>query len=170
MDDPLSGRAQELAKRADVQLVMPRLKLGQVAFGQMKETNGRTQTPPMFRMGGVLKILLQMHKSAGRLDQPFKEIGVPPIHLQPNVLKNIVRLVVMLIVPTPEIGPVKGVALERDSGQIDLFSPFQLAHKLRNPFAFAHEVLNLGAAPRMSKPSINFPEDKRSRSRHRTKE
>jgi len=46
-------------------------------------------------MIGPGELLLQMHKSAGKLDQPFIEVCIRPGLCKPQVLKDIVRFVVL---------------------------------------------------------------------------
>ncbi len=49
----------------------------------------------------MFELLLQMHKSAGSLDQAFEILRILGRGrlLQPNLLENIVRLIVTLLVP-----------------------------------------------------------------------
>ena len=98
----------------------------------------------------MLESLLQMHESAGRLDQPFEEIIVRRIFVQPNLFEDVVRLVVALLIPASEVGAIVGM--------IDNLGPvwnkivsFELTHEARNPLAFVHEGSNLLPARMMGK-------------------
>ena len=55
----------------------------------------------MFRMGRMFELLLQMNKGAGRLDQAFEILRIVGSGrlLEPDLLENIVRFVVTLLVP-----------------------------------------------------------------------
>src|SRR5437868_9004347 len=95
-----------------------------------------------------------MDKRAGGLDQPFEKIIIVGVSVEPNLLQNVMRLVVTLLVPA-----AKERAIERMvryvAGKIDIVA-FELAHKLRNPLAFAHGGLNFIVPQMMGKPT--FPE------------
>jgi len=60
-------------------------------------------------MGRPGMLLLQMHKPAGRLDQSLKIIGIFRFCLQPEVLEDIVSLVVTLLIPALEKPDIAGV-------------------------------------------------------------
>jgi len=64
------------------------------------------------------------------------------------------RFVVALLVPASKVGAVKGI-LCGFAGKTGI-APFQVAHELRNSFAFAHEALNFSMPQMMGKPT--FPE------------
>lgn len=104
----------------------------------------------MFRMRRMFEPLLQMNEGAGRLDQALKKIGVAGIRFQPELLENIVRFIVMLLVPAPKKSEIKGVLCDIGIGCIDLVCA-QLRYKSRNPLAFVHQQLNLQVALMMSK-------------------
>jgi len=95
-----------------------------------------------------------MHKGAGGLDQSFEKIIVVAIAVKPNLLQDVVRFVVALVIPTAKVGTVKWMVLDL-TGRIDVVA-LELAHKLRNPLAFAHEGLNFSVPQMMGKPT--FPE------------
>jgi hypothetical protein len=107
----------------------------------------------MFRVRRMFEPLLQMNEGAGRLDQALKKIRVAGIRVQPELLENIVRFIVMLLVPAPKKGAIKRVLCDIRLGWIDLVRA-QLRHKSRNPLAFVHEELNLQVALMMSKQAL----------------
>ncbi len=106
-----------------------------------------------------------MDERARSLNQSFEKIIVLGVAIEPNLLQNVVRLVVALVIPTAEVGAVEWMIrhlagksrLRRTGygGQVDIIA-FQLAHKLRNPLAFAHGGLNFIAPQMMGK--LTFPE------------
>ena|SRR5215212_1691495 len=106
----------------------------------------------------VLISLLQMHKSAGRLDQSFKKIGVTRIGFQPELFQDVMRFVIALFIPAMKKGAVKRLVCDVFLVQM-AFVASQVGYKLRNPLAFVHGELNLVAAQIMSKP----PTDQRFR-------
>src|SRR6266480_2920425 len=106
-----------------------------------------------------------MHECAGGLNQSFEKIIVVGVAVEPNLLQNVMRLVVALLVPAAKEGAIKRVVRyvagksrlrgTGSGGQVDIVA-LQLAHKLRNPLAFAHRGLNFIAPQMMGKPT--FPE------------
>src|SRR5436189_4767880 len=84
-----------------IELVPVRTQWRQVRFRQAEEANSRTEAAAVFRVGGMFELFLQMHKSAGRLNQAFEILGVIRGRrlLEPYLLENIVRLIVSLFVP-----------------------------------------------------------------------
>ena len=98
----------------------------------------------------MFELLLQMNEGAGRLDQALEKIRVAGARFQPKLLENIVRFVIMLLVPAHEKGAIKWMLCHIGLGKIDIFRA-QLRHEPRNPLAFGHEELNLSMAQVMSK-------------------
>ena len=133
---------------------MSRTEFRQVFFRQLEEFNGRAQTPAVLSVCWVFEILLEMDKSARRLNQSFEEIVVFGVAIQPKLFQHIVRFVVTLLVPA-----AKKCAIERMirhvAGKIDIVA-FQVAYEPRNPLAFAHEGLNFIMPQMIGKPT--FPE------------
>jgi hypothetical protein len=107
----------------------------------------------MFRVRRMFEPLLQMNEGTGRLNQALKKIGVAGIRFQPELLENIVRFIITLLVPAPKKGAIKWVLCDIGLGQIDLVCA-KLGHKSRNPLAFVHEELNLQVALMMSKQAL----------------
>lgn len=145
---------------------MLRRELAQILLGQFKQTYCWPQSPAVFRMFRVLEIFLQMNEGAGGLDQAFEKIVIGRIFLQPNLFQDVVRLVVLLLVPTLEICAVKWMIDHVPSGRICIIAN-QLTYESRNPLAFVHQGLNVVPARTMSKPAT---EDKRMQSSSRVKE
>ena len=106
----------------------------------------------MFRVRRMFEPLLQMNEGAGRLDQALEKSRVAGIRFQPELLENIMRFIVMLLVPAPKKSAIKWVLCDIGLSQIDLVCA-QLSHKSRNPLAFVHEEFNLQVALIMSKPA-----------------
>ena len=131
----------------------------QVPLSEPEQTRRRRQAPAVLRMRWVFELLLKMNESAGRLDQPFEIVRIARFGLEPKLLQDIMRLVIMFFVPAVEKRTIKWVSCDVRLAWIDIF-PSQLGHPLRNPLAFVHEGLNLLAAQIMSKPArINFSEE-----------
>ncbi len=104
----------------------------------------------MFRMRRLLKIFLEMNESARGLNEAFEKIVVIGIGVQPELLENIVRFIITLVVPALKKGAIEWVLFDIALGYIDIFRA-QFRHKSRNPLAFVHEELNLQVALMMSK-------------------
>ena len=73
-------------------------------------------------------LLLQMHESAGQLDEPFEKLMGGPLVLQPEVFQHVVRFVIFLVIEANEIALITRV-MGRSSAQrldkcLDLFAFF----------------------------------------------
>ncbi len=141
---------------------MSRGEARQVLFRQLEELYSRAQAPAVFCVRWVFEILFQMHERARGLDQSFEKIIVIGVAIEPNLLQNVVRLVVTLLVPTAKKSAIKRMS-RHVAGKSRLRGTasgarvaLQLAHKLRIPLAFAHEGLNFIVPQMMGKPT--FPE------------
>ena len=104
----------------------------------------------MFGVRRLFEIFLEMNESTRCLNQAFEKIVVIGIGVQPELLENIVRFIITLLVPALKKGAIKWVLCDIGLSQIDLVCA-QLRHKSRNPLAFVHEELNLQVALMMSK-------------------
>src|ERR1051325_819543 len=119
-----------------------------------------------------------MNESTGCLDQPLKILGVLPADclIEPNLLENIVRFVIMMLIPAMKeraiigmIGNCNTLGLSL-SGAESKSLPFERLHKFRNSLAFVHEGLNMRAPAMMGKRArITLREGDRS-SDHRRSE
>ena len=137
---------------------MSRGEARQVLFRQLEEFYSRAQAPAVFCVRWVFEIFLQMHERARSLNQSFKKIIIVGVAIEPNLLQNVVRLVVTLLVPAAKKRAVKWMG-RYVAGRIDLVA-LELADKLRNPLAFAHGGLNFIMPQMMGKPT--FPEGRES--------
>ena len=105
-------------------------------------------------MRRVLEIFLEMNERTRGLDQSFEKIVVGGVGIEPKLFQDIVRFVVMLVIPTAKIGAIERM-IRYFAGEIGV-SAFEAADELRNPFAFVHEAFNFTMPPMMGKPT--FPE------------
>ena len=103
----------------------------------------------MLGVGGMLEVFLQMHKRAGRLDQPLEKIIVCGVGVQPEMFEHIMRFIVALLVPAAKISAIKWV-LRNLPGKIGIIT-FEIPDELRNSFAFVHETLNFSMPQMMGK-------------------
>jgi len=73
----------------------------QIFFRESKQTHRRAEPLSMFRMGRMLELLLQMDERSGRLDQSLEKLRVLRRDriVQPNLLQDVVRFVITLLVP-----------------------------------------------------------------------
>lgn len=91
-------RDQLFASPADighVEAVVRWRVLLQVCSGKGKQPSGRPETTAMFMMPGLLLLQLEMDEAARELDQPFIESVVVAGALEPEMLEDIVRLVIL---------------------------------------------------------------------------
>ena len=95
-----------------------------------------------------------MDERARSLNQSLEKIIIVTVAIEPNLLQNVVRLVVTLLIPATKERAVKRV-IRHFAGRIDIVA-LELAHELRNPLAFAHGGLNFIVPQMMGK--LTFPE------------
>src|SRR5688572_2801846 len=93
----------------------------QVLLREPKQAHGRARPFAMLRMSRMLEMFLQMHERARGLDQPLEILSILRRDRlpQPDLLQDVMRLVITLLVPAPEKGPVIGMrrdALPRRRG------------------------------------------------------
>ena len=100
---------------------MVRRETNEILLRQLKKPHRRSQTAAVFRMSRIFEILLQMDKRARGLDQAFKKIIVGCLGIKPEVLKNIVRFVITLIVPAAKIGAIEGMIGDPGVFELDIF-------------------------------------------------
>src|SRR5205814_6211659 len=134
------------------ELVPLRTQWRQVRFRQAEEANSRTEAAAVFRVGGMFELFLQMHKSAGGLNQAFEILGVIRGRrlLEPYLLENIVRLIVSLFVPAMKKCTIIRMVGDGVAGGFSS-AAFQRLHEFGNSLAFAHEGRNLMAPAMMGK-------------------
>lgn len=152
LDDHDRMTAEHFPECDQIKRVPLRAQRRQVLFRQAKQPNGRSQATPMLRMSGMFEVLLQMDESAGRLDQPFEILrivrGGRP--LEPDLLENIVRFVVALLVPTSKKRAVIRMVGDGPAAGFCLAAPQRL-DELGNSLAFTHGGRNLVAPAMMGK-------------------
>jgi len=78
----------------------------EVVCGEPKKTDGGACAGAILGMGGALVLLLQMDEGAGELDEALEEGVVAAFGLEPEVLEDVVRLVVALGIEAGEIALV----------------------------------------------------------------
>jgi hypothetical protein len=142
----------------------------QILFCETKQADRWTQPPPVFRMRWMFKLLLQMNKSAGGLDQAFEILRVvgSSRRLEPDLLENIVRLIITLLVPATKKCAVIRMVGNSVAGGFSL-AAFQCLHELGNSLAFAHGGRNLVAPAMMGKRArFSLREGERLRDRRRS--
>ena len=106
-------------------------KRRQVLFRQPEQADRRPEPLPMFRVGRMFELLLQMNKSAGGLDQALKvlRVGGSSRRLEPDLLENIVGFIVTLLVPAVKKRAV--IRMPGDPIAIGFrFAAFQRLHEL----------------------------------------
>ena len=131
---------------------MSRREARQILFRQFEKFYRGPQTAAVFRVRRMLEFFLEMNERAGGLDQSLEEIIVGGVVVEPEMLENIVCLIIMLIVPAAKECAVERMLrdLAGKSGlrrigygaRVDIVA-FELAHESRNPLAFVHVGLNL---------------------------
>ncbi len=135
-----------------IERVPLRTQWREVLFREPKQPDRRSQPPSVFRMRRMFKLLFQMNKGPGGLDQTFEILRVigSSRRLEPDLLENIVRLIVTLLVPATKKCAVIRVVGDGIAGGFGL-AAFQRLHELGNSLAFAHGGRNLVAPAMMGK-------------------
>jgi hypothetical protein len=143
---------EHLPECRQVERVPLRTQRLQILFREAEEPNSRTQPPPVFGMRRMFELLLQMDESAGRLDQAFEVLRVigRNRHLEPDLLENIVRLIVTLLIPATKECTIIRMVGDRATGGFSL-AAFQRLDELGNSLAFVHGGRNLAAPAMMGK-------------------
>jgi len=100
----------------------------------------------------MLEMFLQVHECARRLDQALEKIIVGRVPVKPEMLQNIVRFVVTLVVPTSKVSAIERMVGDV-AGEVGVVA-FEVPHELRNPFAFVHEAFNFTMPHMMGKPTF----------------
>ena len=90
-------------------------------------------------------LLLQMHKATRGLDQPLEIIRVVRFRAQPEMLQDVVRFVVALLIPTAKIAHVTGM-IRNFFGCLFRRRAAQLLDEPGNSLAFVHGELSFVSA------------------------
>lgn len=92
-----------------IQTQMPGAVFRQIFHTQRKKTHGGIQAPAVRGMIGATVLLLQMHERAGDLDQSFEKTVMLIPTLQPEMLKDIVRFVIIATIEAGKIAQIASV-------------------------------------------------------------
>jgi hypothetical protein len=161
---------EHFSETRQIEFVPLRAERGQVFFRESEEANGRTKPASVFWMGRMFELFLEMHKSAGGLNQALKILRVLRSRclLEPYLLENIVRLIVSPFVPAVKKCTIIRMVGDGVAGGFGL-AAFQLLDEFRNSLAFAHEGRNLVAPAMMGKRArFTFRESERLHPRRRS--
>jgi len=74
----------------------------QIPQRELEEPPGGAQAAAVFRVRGMERLLLQMHKGTGELDQPLEKKVIAAVRLQPEIFEHVVRFVILLRVEAGE--------------------------------------------------------------------
>src|SRR5262245_50105983 len=100
---------EQLSKSRDVKSMPRRTVRHEIFLRQSKQTHRRINSPAVLWVGGSRVLLLQMHKATRGLDQPLEIIRVVRFRAQPEMLEDVVRFIVALLIPTAEEADVTGM-------------------------------------------------------------
>ena len=119
------------AKRIDVELHITWAIGIEIACAQMEKPYCRPKPPSVLGMVGAEKLLLQMDKRAGDLDQALEKTMILVMALEPQVLEDVVGFIILPFIEAAKVALVTW--MQRRTG----FSP-ELLHKGANAFGFFH--------------------------------
>lgn len=137
--------AQQRQKSCQIKPMPDRPERSQIFLRQPKESDRRIHSPPVFRMRRPLELFLQMHETAGCLDEPFEIIGVRGFRAQPEMLEHVVRFVIALLVPAKKEAGVAGM-IRNFSTHAPRWRAAQLLDQPGNSLVFVHGTLSLVSA------------------------
>ena len=151
IDCPAISR-KHFAKLRQVEGVPLRAEWLQILFRKPEQPTRRAEPLPVLRMRRMLELLLEMDERPRGLDQALEILRILRADrvVQPNLLENIMRFIVTLFVPALKEGSIVGMVRHQSAAGPGAAS-LQRLHETRNPLAFAHEGLNLGAPAMMGK-------------------
>lgn len=117
----------------------------------------------------MLKLLLEMNECPGRLNQSFEIIRVFGSRAQPEMFEDVVRFVILPLIPAAKKGAIEMVPRNVSRINIRVAAALEALHEFRNPLAFAHGALNFGAAEMIGKHAgFTFSGDRRWCDRRRS--
>ena len=119
------------AKSIDVELHMTRAIRIEVACAKMEKPDRRPKPPSVLGMIGPEKLLLQMDKGAGDLDQALEKTMILVRALEPQVLEDVVGFIVFPFIEAAKVAFVTG--MQRPTGLCP-----ELLHIGGNAFGFFH--------------------------------
>ncbi len=136
---------QQFSKSRDIKS-MPRRAVGHEIFlRQSKQTHRRIHPPPVLWVCRPRMLLLQMHKATRGLDQPLEIIRVVRFRAQPEMLEDVVRFVVALLIPTAKKAHVTGMFRDLVA-RLFRRCAAQLLDEPGNSLAFVHGELSFVSA------------------------
>ncbi len=152
LQDGTRMTAEHFPEPHQIKFVPLRTQRRQVLFRETKQADRRTQPPSVFRVRRMFELLLQMNKGAGGLDQAFEKLRVfgSRRRIEPDLLENVVRLIITLLVPATKKCAVIGMVGDRAAPGFCV-AAFQRLDELGNSLAFAHGGRNLVAPAMMGK-------------------
>ncbi len=144
-NDQIHLPAKERQEILDVEAVSHRHEGSEIFFRKPKQTDGGKQTLPILRVRRPRKLLLQMHKPARRLNEALEKIRILRIGPQPEMLKDIVRFVITLLIPAAKEADVTRMLCDIVRRAVG-WRTAQLFDEPGNSLAFVHGKLTLVSA------------------------
>ena len=144
-DDHLHLPAEERQEIRDGEAVPRRREGSEIFFRKPKQTDCGKQTSPILRVRRPRKLLLQMHEPARRLNEALKKIRVLRIGPQPEMLEDIVRFVITLLIPAAKEADVTRMLCDIVRRAVG-WRTAQLFDEPGNSLAFVHGKLTLVSA------------------------
>ena len=117
----------------------------EIFFRESKQSHRRVKSSAILRVSGSEVLLLQVNKCARRLNQTLEIIGVFRFRAQPEVLENVVRLIITLFIPAAKETEVAGMLRDLLRRRFD-GDAAKLGHQLGNSLAFVHLKFSFEAA------------------------
>lgn len=125
---------RETTDASHVELKMHWPKWMEVFYAEPEKADCRVKPAAIFRMFRAKKLLLEMYKSTRHLDQPFKKEIVFVSALEPQVLENIMRFIILTCIEAGEVA-----LITRIQRQLGICA--NLSYKGRNAFVFFHRAI-----------------------------
>ena len=125
---------RETADASHVELKMHRPIWMEVFYTEPEKANSRVKPATIFRVFRAKKLLLEMYKSTSHLDQSFEKKIILVSALEPQVLQDIMRFIVLTCIEAGEV-PL----ITRIQRQLGICA--KLGYKGGNAFVFFHRAI-----------------------------
>lgn len=109
--------AAKEAEGVDIELQVERAEGLDVLHGEGEEADGGMESAAVLRMMRAEVLLLQVDEGAGHLDEAFVELGVRILAAEPEMLEDVVGLIVLGGIEAGEIAEVFGREVSGGAGE-----------------------------------------------------
>lgn len=106
---------------------MARTEWAKILFRQLEQSHRGPQATAVFSVRRMFEVFLQMNKRTRGLDQSLEKIVVLGVGVEPELLQDVMRFVVALLVPAAKVSAIKWMFRDL-TGKISVVA-FEVANK-----------------------------------------